>query len=86
VVRNPASSVSPARKTRSCGTNTSSNITTPTDCPYFAENFAAASPGRPAGFATMVTPSASTGTAQATAKSASSGAWVRHGITRNSCM
>ena len=29
--------------TRSHGTNTSSNCTTPVDCPYLAENFAAAS-------------------------------------------
>jgi hypothetical protein len=34
----------------------------------------------------MVTPGASTGTAQQTAKAASSGACVRQGITRNSCM
>jgi hypothetical protein len=34
----------------------------------------------------MVTPSASTGTAQQTAKSASSGVMVRQGMTRNSCM
>ena len=61
-------------------------MTTPVDWPYFAENFAAASPGRPAGRATMVTPGASTGTAQATAKAASSGVWVRQGMTRNSCM
>ncbi len=86
VVRKPPSSCSPARNTRSCGTNTSSKITTPVDCPYFAENFAAASPGRPAGRATMVTPAASTGTAQHTAHAPSSAVWVRHGITRNSCM
>jgi hypothetical protein len=61
-------------------------MTTPTDCPYFAENFAAASPGRPAGLAIIVTPGASTGTAQHTAKSASSRVIVRHGMTKNSCM
>ncbi len=34
----------------------------------------------------MVTPSASTGTAQQTAKSASASPMLRPGITRNSCM
>ena len=48
-MRKPASSCSPARNTRSHGTNTSSKITTPVDWPYLPENFAAASPGRPAG-------------------------------------
>ncbi len=43
-------------RTRSCGTNTSSKITTPSTGPYLAENFAAASPGRPARRATIVTP------------------------------
>ena len=43
-----ASSVSPARKTRSCGTKTSSKSTTPVDWPYLAENFAAGLAG-PAG-------------------------------------
>ena len=61
-------------------------MTTPVDWPYLAENFAAASPGRPAGLAMMVTPGASTGTAQQTAKAPSSGVCVRQGITRNSCM
>ena len=42
--------------------------------------------GRPAGRATIVTPGASTGTAQHTAKSASSRPMFRLGITRNSCM
>jgi hypothetical protein len=63
-----------------------SNWIAPTDWPYFPENLAAASPGRPAGLAMIVTPVASTGTAQQTAKSASSGVIVRQGITRNSCM
>ena len=37
---------------------------TPVDWPYFELNFAAASPGRPAGRATIVSPLASIGTAQ----------------------
>ena len=66
----PPSSVSPARNTRSCGTKhvveQHDGRRTGRTC---AENVAAASPGRPAGARPMVTPGASTGTAQHTAKS-----------------
>jgi hypothetical protein len=44
------------------------------------------SAGRPAGRATMVSPGASTGTAQHTAKSASSRPMLRQGMTSSSCM
>ena len=63
-----------------------SNSSTAVLCPYFALNFAAASPGRPAWRATMVRPGVSTGTAQHTANAASASFMFRQGITRNSCM
>ena len=67
-----------------------SNTTTAVDWPYLRENSASPcssfSPGRPAGRETMVTPCASTGTAQHTAKSLSASAMLRLGMTSSSCM
>lgn len=81
---------SASKNTLSQGTATRSNITTAVAWPYRREKSAAPcstfSPGRPAGREMIVTPGASTGTAQQTAKSASARPMLRLGMTRNSCM